>query len=245
VLLPCTVSGRCSEAPEETWLNEGLSHFAEELGGRRVTSGSCTGGNCLGQYATGNLLNAADYLADPAASFLVEPFESGGTLEERGANWLFVRWLADRSPSDSLLGTDLTRKLDGADQGGGITLTGGANAEAAAQLFQPGVTFPTLVGQWHLANYIEKLPGFTEPSGRLRYKSWNLVNAFQQVAPGPYPLRPDSTDAVSYRASGTLLAGSGKYVRVVQPAGGPAVAMGLTTKNTAAVTPRLAVVRIR
>src|SRR5690606_8090797 len=142
---------------EETWLNEGLSHFAEELGGRQVTPGSCTGNNCLNQFASGNLLNAYDYLASPESHYLVEPGSSSGTFVERGANWLVLRWLAYRSLADSVLGTDLTRAMLGADAGG-LALTGGANVAAAAQQFQAGVTLATLLGQWHLANYTEVLP---------------------------------------------------------------------------------------
>ncbi len=231
-------------AAEETWLNEGLSHFAEELGGRQVTSGSCTGGNCLNQFAAGNLLNAFDYLTAPATTYLVEPGNSSGTLRERGANWLFVRWLADQSPTDTLLGTDITRRLLGADQAGGLTLVGGANATAAAQVVQGGITFPTLAGQFHLANGGEAVPGFADPTGRLRFKSWDLPAAFDQIIPGPYPLRPDST-AGTFGVSGTLLGGSGVYLRVVQAASTGPVALALDVKNAATVLPRLAVVRFR
>jgi hypothetical protein len=229
---------------EETWLNEALSHFAEELGGRQVTPGSCTATNCLNQFASGNLLNAYDYLVSPESSFLVEPGSSSGTFEERGANWLFVRWVTERSLTDSLLGTNLTRAMLGADAGG-LTFTGGANVAAAAQQFQAGVTLATLLGQWHLSNYAEVLPAFTEPSGRIGFRSWNLASAFGQVIPGPYPLFPDSTAGPGYRASGTLRGGSGSYARIVQPADAPAVALGLSVKNGATVLPRYAVLRIR
>lgn len=229
---------------EETWLNEALSHFAEELGGRQVTPASCTANNCLNQFASGNLLNAYDYLVSPQSSYLVEPGNSSGTFEERGANWLFLRWVADRSLADSLLGTDLTRAMLGADAGG-LTLTGGANVAAAAQQFQAGVTLATLLGQWHLSNYTEVLPAFTEPSGRIGFRSWNLVSALDQVVPGPYPLFPDSTAGPGYRTSGTLRGGSGSYARIVQPADAPAIALGLSVKNGATVLPRYAVLRIR
>jgi hypothetical protein len=245
VLLPCAVQGRCGSPPEETWLNEGLSHFAEELGGRRVAPGSCSGSNCLNQFVAADIRDAAAYLDDPEGAYLVEPAESGGTLAERGANWLFIRWLADRSPGDPLLGTDVTRRLLGAEQPGGITLTGAATVIAAAQLFQPGATLPELLGQWHAANYVEHLPRFNDPSGRLSYTSWDLQSAIDQLVPGPYPLRPDSTSGAGYTASGTLRGGSGKYLRIVQVAGQQGVALDLTTGNAAPVMPRLAVVRIR
>ena len=232
-------------AAEEIWLNEGLSHFAEELGGRQVPNGFCSSGNCLDDFASGNVRNGFDYLVQPASSYLVEPGTSSGTLSERGANWLFVRWLADRSGSDSILGTDITRLLDGADQAGGLGITGGANAAHAAQAFQPGVSFPTLVGQWHLANYLESVAGFTDPGDRLNYRSWDLKSAFNQLLPGPYPLHPDSTPGQAYGVGGTLFGGSGTYVRIVQPAGGVAVAVGLRTANGGQLMPRIAVARIQ
>jgi len=245
VLLPCAVQARCGSAPEETWLNEGLSHFAEELGGRQVAPSSCTGGNCLNQFVAADIRNAAAYLADPEDAYLVEPAESEGTLAERGANWLFIRWLADRSPGDPVLGTDVTRRLLGAEQPGGITVTGAATVMAAAQLFQPSATLPELLGQWHAANYIERLPGFDDPSGRLSYASWDLRSAIDQLVPGPYPLRPDSTSGDGYSAHGTLRGGSGRYLRVVQPPATGGVALSLTTGNGSQLTARLAVVRIR
>src|SRR5262249_44450926 len=82
---------------EITWLNEGLSHFAEELGGRLIPDAECQPAftTCRTQFLGGDVENAYDYLNDPESSFLIEPGNSTGTLAERGANWLFVRWLAD------------------------------------------------------------------------------------------------------------------------------------------------------
>jgi hypothetical protein len=231
---------------EETWLNEGLSHFAEELGGRLVPDAFCPTTNCLTQYARDDLSNARDYLNSPESYALVEAGTSSGTLPERGANWLFVRWLADQSPTDTVLGTDITRRLNGAGSPGGLTTTGGQNAVAAAVLFQPGINFTTLVSQWHLANYAEGRSGFTEPSGRLRYRSWDLAAAFNSLFPAPaYPLRPDSTSGSDYAQGGILRGGSGVHVRIVQPPGGAPVALGLSVKNSGAVQPRYAVVRLR
>ena len=107
------------------------------------------------------------------------------------------------------------------------------------------VSFATLVSQWHLANYVEDLPAFLEPSGRLRYKSWDFAAAFDARFFFPYPLQPDSVDATGYSASGTLRGGSGAYLRVVQGADGAPVALGLNVRNSGAVSPRYAVVRLR
>ena len=224
---------------EDTWLNEGLSHFAEELGGRQVPDTECPDSpSCFSEYiASGDLANAFEYLASPEDFFLIEPGSSTGALEERGANWLFVRWLADHFAADTLLGTDLTRRLDATAQ------TGGANVAA-----QTGEDFSKLVGEWQLANYLDDLPGFAEPTARLRYRSWNFRQ--QAAANGiPYPLVPDSTSGIDYTHSGVLRAGSGRHIRVVQAAGAASVDLTLTTQTSTALSstlePRIALVRVR
>jgi hypothetical protein len=223
---------------EDTWLNEGLSHFAEELGGRQVPDVECPTGSCFSEFIRdGDLKNAFEYLTSPEDFFLIEPGNSTGKLEERGANWLFVRWLADHFAADTLLGTDLTRRLDATAQ------TGGANVEP-----QTGENFSRLVGEWQLANYLGDLPGFADPTARLRYRTWNFRQ--QADAEGiPYPLVPDSTSGVGYSHSGVLRAGSGRHIRVVQAPGGAAVDLTLTTPTGAALPstlePRIALVRVR
>ena len=108
--------------------------------------------------------------------------------------------------------------------------------------------FSTLVGEWQLTNYLDDLPGFSVPTARLRYKSWD----FRAVADSngeAYPLQPDSTDGIGYLHTGTLRAGSGKHVLVVQPPGAAAVDLRVTegtgTSLPSSIQPRVALVRIR
>lgn len=232
-------------AAEDTWLNEGLSLLAEELGGRQIPPAFCVGNNCLNQYAASNLRNAAQYLQSPVSTYLVEPGTSAGTLAERGANWLFVRWLADQSTSDSLLGSSITRRLLGADRAGGINLTGSANVAEASASFEAGVAFPTLLAQWHLANYAEARTELSDPTGRLRYRSWNLRSSIDVVQPGPYPLVPATATASGVARAGTLLGGSGDYVRAIQAPGADGLRILFSVTNAAAVQSRVAVARLR
>ncbi|MES2304225.1 MAG: hypothetical protein V4558_01885 [Gemmatimonadota bacterium] len=227
---------------EDLWLNEGLSHFAEELGFRVTPDASCPAApTCFSQFAGGNLSNAYDYLNDPEATFLIAPRSGTGSLAERGAAWLFVRWNADHFASDSLLGTSLTRALEM------TTLTGSENIAAAT-----GQIFSNLVGEWQLANYTENLPGFPQ-TGRLRYRTWDFRGTFSRNSPAifakPYPLTPDSTSG-AYSRNGTLRGGSGRHVRFKLPAGaaGETVRLAGSTVGTRvndAVLPRMAVVRIQ
>ncbi|MGH7510107.1 MAG: hypothetical protein ACREMZ_11660 [Gemmatimonadales bacterium] len=223
---------------EDTWLNEGLSHFAEELGARQVPDAECPSGSCADDFLSeGNLPNAFAYLESPEEFFLIEPGNSTGQLEERGANWLFVRWLADHFAADTVLGTDLTRRLVA------TSLLGSENVSA-----QTGTAFSILVPEWQATNYLDDLSGFNQPSARLRYKTWN----FRQVAASnslPYPLVPDVTSGAGYNHVGVLRAGSGRHVLVVQPAGSGFVDLQFQGAPgepfPSVVEPRIALIRIR
>jgi len=230
-----------SGSSEDTWLNEGLSHFAEELGARQIPDAWCVGGGtnaCLSQFASGDLGNAYDYLNDVEGNFLIEPQSSTGTLPERGANWLMVRWLADHFATDTLLGTDFTRKLEFTN------LLGSTNVAA-----QTGQSFATLVTEWQLANALGGDTTFTEPTGLLRYKSWNFNRVFAKnptLFAQPYPLILDPvTPTSSYTHTGTLRAGSGRHLDLIQQPSQAAVNVLGTITSTATVLPRFGVVRKR
>ncbi len=198
---------------------------------------------CEDQFLGDNLFNAFGYLDDPEAAFLVAPSTSGGSLNERGAGWLFVRWLGDHFSATQPAATELTRALllTGA--------TGAANVEAVT-----GEDFPTLASQWQMANYVTNLPGFTPSSDRLRYTSFNLRQVYEANFPSvfskPYPLTPDSTRTGIFDRTGVLRGGSGRHVRIIQPAGSSEVAFVLTNDAgslplASTVVPRIALVRVR
>ncbi len=221
---------------EQTWLNEGLSHFAEELGGRLVPDTECqpTFPSCEVEFIeSGDLTNAFDYLGAPESFFLIEPGNSGGELEERGANWLFVRWLADHFAQTQPQGTELTRALVETSN------TGTENVEAVTN--EP---FDELVSQWQLANYLDNLPNFTPTSPRLQYLSWDFRNTF-----GSYPLEPDVAVDGAYNRIGVLRGGSGRHVLITQQPNAAEVGFKLTQENGSllpgTVAPRAAIARIR
>lgn len=237
---------RGSAEGEQVWLNEGLSHFAEELGGRLLGNGPGQGlaSSRLVQFGIGNILNANDYLLNPESHFLVMPGSSTGTLEERGAGWLFVRWLADHYAADTN-GTSLTRQLVG------TALLGAANVEAAT-----GSTMSQLVPLWQMANYLDNLPGFAPTDPRLAYPSWDFRHIYDtlhfqrpDLVSRKYPLRPDSTTTGTYSRTGTLRAGSGRHLRVRQAGGAASVEVMLARKSGDAFPDdrgvRFGVVRIR
>ena len=226
---------------EDTWLNEGLSTYAEELAARSVPADRCVANDCIGQFASSNLGNAAGYLSDPSSYYLVVPGDSVLSLPEYGATWLFTRWLVDHFAAEQPLGADFTRRLLQ------TTNVGSANVEEAT-----GESFANLVGQWQLANFLDDLPGAVPTSDRLNYSSWDFRAAFGS----PYPLQPDTTidgrdlSDASYSHSGSLLAGSGLHVLIGQSAGAGAVDFQLidpsgTDLPSAEAEPRIALFRIR
>ncbi len=225
---------------EDIWLNEGLSHFAEELGARRLPAAECPSGSCYQDFlADGNIPNAYAYLQSTEDFFLIEPRSSTGELGERGANWLFVRWLADHFASDTLYGTDLTQRLVA------TSLVGASNVAA-----QTGVDFSVLVPEWQMTNYLDNLPGFNQPGSRLRYKTWNFREVFPDSLGQPFPLVPDNTTGSGYSHTGVLRAGSGRHVLVTQGGGAPLVDLLLSAPSgvepvSPTVDARIGLVRIR
>jgi hypothetical protein len=224
---------------EDTWVNEGLSHFAEELGGRLVPDTECpVTGSCRQDFLDGNIENAFEYLTSPEDHFLIEPGNSSGELAERGANWLFVRWLADHFAADSVLGTDLTRQMVATN------LVGAANVST-----QTGTALSVLIPEWQMSNYLDDVPGFSQPSARLRYRTWNFRDPGQTLGHA-FPLVPDVTAGPGYTHTGVLRAGSGRHVVVTQAANAAPVDLRLTAPSgsgpvSSAADPRIGLVRIR
>ena len=231
-----------SGAPEVLWLNEGFSHFAEELGGRSFLPGDQTS---FSRFVSGNLFNAYQYLDSTGKHFLL-PTEGIGSLAERGSAWLFVRYLADQFAADTTTASvsAFTKSMVR------TTLTGAANVAAAT-----GDPFDQTVSRWALANWVSDLPGFTAPA-ELRYTSWafrttyaSLNSQRPDIFPKAFPLSPTGSSGDSTDVSGTLLAGSGKYHRAFQAPSAPGYMLLFSTSGGGplpeTVAPRLSIIRIR
>jgi hypothetical protein len=220
---------------EVLWLNEGLSHISEELAGLHFEAkGQDT---LFSRFAIGDLYNGYLYLSNPGASFAL-PLAGTGTLEERGAAWLFLRWLLDQ------YGPGATRRLVE------TSLTGATNVATVV-----GVPFDRLITQWFLANWVSDLPGFTAPS-RLRYTTWAFRTTYASLntqLPSrftkPFPIDPPIASPLTVQLDGTLHAGSGEYLRLRQAPGDGGFTLRLTqpggTALPTSVVGRLNVIRVR
>lgn len=181
---------------EEQWLNEGLSHLAEELASRLFEDrypGASGRSNPVqlfpdsaAPFITNNLLNAYAYLERSAdRSIAVNDPLGYGSIEERGAAWLFLRWLLDHHPG------------------------------ALAALMQPGVSgvrnveratsspFSRLLGDFSLALVMDSISGVPRASqtSTHRFTSRNLRQLFAAVhaaypgrASRPFPVVPVPLD---------------------------------------------------
>jgi len=222
-------------APEEGWLDEGLSKYAEELAARSYLPGDTT--TFHNELDDNNLYDAYLYLNAPGTAFLLIPADNG-TLADVGASWLFVRYLVDR------YGTSLPGMLDQ------TTLTGAANITTHTG----APDFSTLVARWALANWVSDLPGFTAPP-ELTYTSWSfraefdsLHTKFPSHFSATYPLAPPAVGGPQVDLTGKLNAGSGMYVRALQAPSAPGYTLFLSGPNPTALTavvPRLTVLRVR
>ncbi len=231
--------------PEDLWLNEGLSHYAEENGGRTFLPD--TGTYC--RYAFGDLYNSSQYFTAPQTYFLVDTAGIGG-LANRGAYWLFVRYLVDQIGATLGSPDSVTRRLDRTG------LIGAANVSNAAG----GTAFPTILARWALANYVSDLPGFTAPP-ELQYVTWRFRTDYQTMKtacgvffntgnlPGQVPLTPAIVDGGSAQLAGMLRAGSGSYYRLQHAAGAPGFTLLFSNSAGAALrtslVPRLNVIRLQ
>jgi hypothetical protein len=188
-------------AAEATWLNEGLSHWAEELGALATATRVGAGAppwrgavaDSLWPFRSGNLANAFGWLSFPSGhSISVLPPESAGTLEERGAAWLFVRWLVSNHGAETAARLVQTAR------------TGASNVEAAA-----GRSFAQLLGDFSASVWLDSLPGQARGERRFRFGAMALRAEFEElhqrnpaIAPRPFPLLPQPLTATQRRVLG-------------------------------------------
>jgi hypothetical protein len=174
------------DSPDEAgWLNEGLSHFAEELVGRAERGFSDTR-----KLAFRDIDDQSSSMSDLAAFFgqnilrfrewLIQPDRLGATssrvdsLAVRGAAWALLRWTADHYAGGNV--ASFTRALVAGPEVGVANLAARADAP-----------FDTLMVGWMVAN-VASDAGIPNLDPRYTYTSWNMRDIEQAANNGVYPL---------------------------------------------------------
>ncbi|HEY8470708.1 MAG TPA: hypothetical protein VIL18_13740 [Longimicrobiales bacterium] len=184
--------------PEAQWLSEGLAHTAEDVVAAVLLA---RGDSRANNFLASNLARARLYLADPGGASLINE-EPPGSLEERGAQWLFIKYLMGHYG-----GADLLARLTQ------TTLTGTSNVTSAT-----GRNWSALLAEWSVALWADDAPElqglaldprFTFPNVNLREEYARFGQAF--------PLGPVSIPMRDFLAFDTLPAASMDYLMLVAP----------------------------
>ncbi|HEU4722795.1 MAG TPA: hypothetical protein VFS59_15660 [Gemmatimonadaceae bacterium] len=212
-----------AEEFEETWLNEGLSHIAEELlyyresgmqPRQRLTDALIRATPAKYQLwradAASNFSRLLDYIENPGASSPID--DANDDLSTRGAAWSFLRYAVDRAyTSDAGVWSRFTNSVQT-----------GLNTVADGLLTDPR----PYLADFSLANYIGDLGVNADP--RFLHKSWNYRDIFAKtfgsratgtfVPLGYYPIGVTGlADAAATSVS--VKGGSASYYRLAVPAG--------------------------
>ena len=212
-----------AEEFEESWLNEGLSHIAEELlyyresgmqPRQRLTDALIR--TDAAKYAhwranaSSNFSRLLQYIEEPEAASPIDAVND--ELSTRGATWSFLRYAVDRAFTTD---ANVWKRFTNSVRTGLATVNEGLQADARPYL-----------ADFALANYLGDLGINGDP--RYVHKSWNYRDIFSNTfgsrtdgvfTPlGYYPIR---TTDVSDASPGSVYVrgGSASYHRVAVPAG--------------------------
>jgi hypothetical protein len=205
---------------EDTWLNEGLSHIAEELLFYRVSGLTPRSNIGVAQLNSQALVNAFNqYQIDNTVRFEVfigKPSQTsvyGGndSLETRGATWNLLRYLTDHATGTE---TSTWQALVNS------TTNGQANL---ARVFGPD--YLSMIRNWAVSVFSDDVAGVTD--ARFLEQSWNMRGIFPNLVDGQgnrlgkYPLQVLPLSSAS-PVNASVVAGGTAYIRFSVPAGSQA-----------------------
>jgi hypothetical protein len=199
---------------EEVWLNEGLSHIAEELlfyhesgltprsnlDATTITASS-TRVNAFNQHQSNNIGRYIEFLKKPELS---SPFADNDSLSNRGAIWSFLRYAADRkATSDGTIWKDLV------------------NAQTIGMPNLTQVIGPDVMNwfrDWSISVYTDDK---VATATTYQQPSWNYRSILPRLGVTTFPLKVRPlTNATGMTA--TLTAGGSVYATFGVPAAGNA-----------------------
>jgi hypothetical protein len=209
-----------TEESEAIWLDEALSHFAEDLNGRALRGLNETGNYAdvdlrasFNDYAAFFFQNFARfrlYLANPGPQ---SPTSSAAdtSLAVRGAAWALLRYTADHYSPGGDVKAFIRALVPGPDTGV-VNLTRRAG----------NVPFDTLDAGWLVANYADDL-GIPNLPAKYTYKTYNMRDAVRGASNSPNPIFPLSPTLISgsgFAVTGvSVRSGSGWYYSFFRGAG--------------------------
>lgn len=186
---------------EELWLSEAIAHFAEDTVASVLRSRGLTA--LADDLLRENLVRARFFLAAPEKTSLVA--SSGtGTLGERGAGWLFLKYLNQRA------GGNLLRRLETSTQ------TGAASVTSIA-----GVPWMSLLRDWSVAVFAAGSPdlaGVTLPPEQT-LGGFDLRSAVASVANGVFPLNTNQLSDGDFSVDWSFIPSSTSVSKLNVPPG--------------------------
>jgi len=201
---------------EDTWLNEGLSHIAEELLYFKATKTAprqnldvnaviAAGADAFSEFQGGNIGRFQEFLSRTSSTSV---YGGDDELQTRGATWDLLRYLADhKGSSDADTWSQLVN----------TQLHGQANLQ---KVF--GSNYMTQIRNWATSVFTDDVSGVTDNS--FLEPSWNMRSIFPRLLDesgrvlGKYPLTVvPLSDAAPANLS--IVAGGEAYVRFTVPAG--------------------------
>jgi hypothetical protein len=224
---------------EDTWLDEGLAHIAEELLFYRVSGLGPRQNidvaklrstdvilNAVNNFQIANLGRTISYLEDTQAN---GPFELDDDLETRGAIWQFLRYAVDRKN-----GTDRDSWFALVNS----TTTGLANLRTALGI-DPGAW----LADFTTAQYTDDW-GIVGVDARYTFPSWNFRSVLPAINDNVYPLETRPLPDGRTLALKLTNDGGAAYLRVGVGAGGTG-SIGITSSSGDAIPSRVTVTVIR
>jgi hypothetical protein len=203
---------------EDQWLNEGLSHIAEELLYFRVAhlsprqnidvttirSNAPTSIDQFNSYAGDNFGRFELFLGKTSQ---ISAYAGNDSLETRGATWSLLRYLADhRGTSD---GDTWMRLVNSTTEG----------QHNLANVF--GTNYLTQIRDWTTSIFADDVPGVSDL--RFLAPSWNMRNIFPSLvnsAGTPLGIYPLKVIPISNATAGnaSIFGGAAAYFRFSVPA---------------------------
>jgi hypothetical protein len=179
---------------EALWLSEGLAHLAEDLVGDAFAA---RGDAVMAQrFKQSNYLRTAEYLSNPSATSMITT-QGQGTLAERGAAWVFLRYIMSHYGGLPLI-TNITHAIQSSS----------TNVSA-----QTGVAWAALMQQFSVALWADDAPTIQGPLDSIyTIAGLNLRSLYQS-----FPLQPPVLGFSEFQLTGTLESSAPAYLLLRAP----------------------------